>query len=252
MLLNKYETRKKEAVKIQQELNNLYKIKYKIDPLPLEKPIFNGWKRNLVIRDEIKQRADYGKILQTYKLLGTHSVYSDRKDFIVNSKSNKRAPIELHAGIKTIRHPSYMFFYSDKKRQDCIDTIKSVEKYLTYHYQMYMCSCDTNKLDVDIIKHKVFVPHYSFRFPWMLEEVTKPHYLTHYTPIDADLESRITYLRNKVEKHPEYRTIVWGRDRSDGFYRKEWVESKADTHKLLFSIDDKITNQIYSELQNDV
>ena len=233
MFLNKKEQEKKRAIKLLREQTLLYKQKNNIVPIKLDNPIHHGYVRSLELRDDVKQRNDYSKILETINFLGQNKAYHKTKDFIVRvGKTN----VEKHAFLRTIADPRFKFYYTEAKRTVDIEKIKSIEKYLYYHYNLYNCSCCSNNQ----INEKSFRPHYYFKFPWMLTEVTKPYYLTHYTPICGELESRLQEIKNELFKNHYYERYICDRCVYDKIENENWLSTKyGKNDKVIYhSLDE--------------
>jgi hypothetical protein len=70
----------------------------------------------------------------------------------------------------------------------------------------------------------------------MLEEITKEHYLTHYKPIDASLESRISEI-DRIMEHHQYNKLLWPKygDRRDDI--RDWIEFKFSEKQVYHALD---------------
>lgn len=232
MELHKKEKEKKHALALIRERDILYKQKYSIVPIKLDKPIHHGYVRSLELRDDVKQRTDYPKILEVIKFLGQKKAYHANKDFI---KRTKKANVEQHAYLKSITDPRFKFYYTEAKRTADIEQIRSFEKYLWYHSSFYNCSCEhrKNNLNHSTDNIKYFRPHYYFKFPWMLKEVTKPHYLTHYTPVYGELESRLHEIETELNNKNYYSRFVDYRHTYDKLHNEQWIHTKYDNKKTI-------------------
>ena len=229
MDLHKKEKEKKRALALMREADTLRRQKYNIVPIKLDTPIHHGYVRSLELRDDVKQRRDYPKILEVINFLGQNKAYHPKKDFITHIK---KTSVEKHAHLKSATDPRFKFYYTESKRTADIEKIKSIEKYLWYHSSLYNCSCENEKkLFQEGIKH--FRPHYYFRFPWMLKEVTKPHYLTHYTPVYGELESRLDEIDKELYYNHYYERYVNKRSVSDKLYKMDLLSIKYDDKKSI-------------------
>lgn len=227
MELHKKEKEMKHALALMREKNKLLKQKYSILPIKLETPIHHGYVRSVELRDDIKSRPDYTKILEVVRFLGQYKQYHPNKDFISRNRKDK---VEQHAYLKSITDPRFRFYYTEAKRTEDIEKIKSMEKYLWYHATIYNCACDDRKHEV---KFQQFKPHYSFKFPWMLKEITKPHYLTHYTPVEGELESRLKELHTELYNNNYYQKYADNRRVYDKIYKADLLAIKYDNNKSV-------------------
>ncbi len=218
MNLNKKEQKFKAALALEREKNALWKQIMAIKPIKLDKPIFHGYVKSLEIRPDIKAGSQYPKIKAALELCGVHSVYCKDKTFIIHKKKTQ---IVLKPGIGKVVDPRFRIFSSDTQREEYASKIDESAKYLKFVGDYYQCNCGENTVIKD------FRPHYEFGGRIYLEEKIKEHYLTHYTPIDSDLESRLKEAENKFY-NKGYDHLVWGNYRYD--YDDAWSDVKADAH----------------------
>lgn len=230
MELHKKEKEKKHALALIRERDVLYKQKYNIAPIKLDKPIHHGYVRSLELRDDVKNRDDYQKILEIIKFIGQKKVYHKNKDFVTHH--NKKNSAEQHAYLKSIVDPRFKFYNTEQKRTADIEKIKSIERYLWYHNALYQCSCEDHKI-LNKCSLNSFRPHYYFKFPWMLQEITKPHYLTHYTPVQGELESRLHEIETELNNNNYYSRYIDNRTVSDKLYKQESLSKKYSDDKLI-------------------
>jgi len=172
------------------------------------------------LRDEIKNRKDYLAIKATFEFLKQTKAYCKDKSFIVRRGKNV---VELHAHLNSITDPKFRFYYSEEKRTRDLEKIDERGKYLIYHNSIYSCSCPDFK--VTYYRSKL-TPHYSFRFPWMFEEITKPHYLTHYTPLDGELESRKKKIQQEIEQNDYYSLVCRSHRAKEKLWNDPWFNKK--------------------------
>lgn len=234
MELHKKEKEMKHALTLMRERSKLIKQKNHILPIKLDKPIHHGYVRSLELRDDVKHRNDYPKILEVINFLGQHKKYHSNKDFITRKGKNI---CEEHAHLKSVRDPRFCFYYTEAKRTAEIEKIKLMEKYLWYHTSIYNCSCDDRKEE---FKFQQFQPHYYFKFPWMLKEVTNPYYLTHYTPVQGELESRLHEIETELYNNNYYTRFVYNRNSSVKLDKLNWLAIKYDDIKsrIYHSLND--------------
>lgn len=236
MLLNKHEKEFKHALKIVRELNVLWKQKNSIDPIKLDKPIQHGYVRSFELTDEAKYRGDYENLLKAFRLLKQNKAYHHSLDFKVR-RGKSKSKHEKHAVLLSIKDPRYTYYIRESDREKDIKKIEEVKKWMVYHSSMYTCEC---KEYHEIQYKKSFIPHYTFRYKWLIKEVTKPHFLTHYTPLDGELESRIAKLNKEMYDH-NYYTLLYNTNNSfDKIYNKGYLSMKYDMDRnvIYHSLED--------------
>lgn len=232
MKLNKHEIKYKEALATQRELNALYNERWQIAPIKLDTPIHHGYIRSIELTSDAKRRDDYLKLKAALELCGVKTVFSIDNSFIV--LSTKKQKIELHAGIKTISDPRRFRYISDAYLERKMNEIFAVKKYLYECNNFFSCDCGKNKLMKD------FIPHFVFKYTQFTHEVTHANYLTHYTPINIEIESKIKKL-NDVMYQNHYYELLYGKWSSswDKYDKSVYSEEKYkfDKTKLYHSID---------------
>jgi len=227
MLLNKHEKEYKHALSLQREVNRLYRQKHSIEPIKLETPIHHGYVRSLELNDEAKRRPDYPLILKAFNTLGQIKAYHHNKEFIVRSGKHNQVKTEKHAHMKTIVDPHYSFYYSEESRQKALAKIEEIKKALKHHGSLFACDCPAHRPT----KYNQFRSHYSFKFKWLINETTKPHYLTHYTPVDGELESRIAEINREMYDNNYWQILDSHRRVSDKIYNEMWMSMKYDNKR---------------------
>lgn len=232
MILHKKEKKYKEVLSLQKEESNLWSQIHKIKPIQLDKPIKHGYVRYLKLRSEIFNRGDYSIIKEVIDFLGIRNVYYKDKSF--KPKDN----VELHSFVKTVTDPIFDCYYSEAHRQKDLDNIKKYKKYLSY-CSIYACDCEDRKPYSKAFATKL-VPHYIFRFPWMLEEVTKEHFLTHYTPVNGELESKMKEINNRFNRDYLYPVLYGRRYHRDRWHERREINSLIKKQSFKFS-----KNRIY-------
>lgn len=227
MELHKKEKEHKYVLALIRERDELWNQKHNIAPIKLDNPIQHGYVRTLELRDDVKYRIDYPEILKVINFLGQYKKYHRDKDFINRNKKNS---VEQHAHLKTLIDPRFRFYYTEAKRAEDIEKIKSMEKYLWYHNSVYDCSCNDLR---ENLKVNQFKPHYYFKFPWMLKEITKPHYLTHYSPVEGNLESRLAKISAELYNNSYYEKFIDNRKIYDKIDKENWLSVKYNNNKSI-------------------
>lgn len=252
MLLNKKDKEYKHALALRKELYELRKKIISIEPIKLPVPIQSGYVRGLELTDEAKHRSDYQTILQVFNKVGHVKVYHYDKSFNVKSGKHNRSKSQKHAYMRSLTDPYFYLFegrfnifgliknykfheipeyifennrrYTKESFKKEIDDIQKFRKYLDYHGTMYTCNCKQEQFSLLNIK-KNFRPHYSFKLKWLIRETTKPHFLTHYTPVDNELESRVNEIESEM-KSKNYWSLLTKRDSWTRLSKQRWATDK--------------------------
>lgn len=221
MNLNKKEKKYKELLACDRELDELYRQKWAIEPKKLDEPIFHGYVRYLQIRPENRLRGDYEQIKNAFKLVGSHKAYHKTKDFTIKHKDHIQ---EKHATLSFFLDPRFRYYISEQKQLIDFQHIYECGGHLKHVQHVVECNCSFDK------HPNHFKPHYEFSKPWLLEEKTEAYWLTHYTPIDTDLESKIDKLK-KVMYENNFYEILYGKHKHDLCGHYPYLKDK--THGYL-------------------
>jgi hypothetical protein len=236
-MLNKHDLKHKQALSLQSELNKLYDLRWKVDSIPLETPIQHGFVKTLEFHDDVKRRQDFPLIKECVGFLGIINVYHPDKSFTRKIRRNRiTTDVTLHPHIGTQTCPSHVYWYSQTRAQELIDTLEKFHKYLRMCGTCYVCSCeDRNKSK--IVEHN-FKPHYSFKFPSMMKEVVYPHFLTHYKPVLPEVETRIAEIQRKFECNRLWDVLITHRRVYDKICLDDWMKTKYADDRIYHSDDD--------------
>lgn len=225
MKLNKHENEYKEILSLIREQNKLWKEKWAVKPVKLDKPISHGFVRTLSIRPENYLRGDYSILKEAFEFIGFREVFSMREDFIVIHKNNHKE--EKHARLRWYTDPRYTPYVSDAKRIQAFEKIEKLKSHLKHVSNYYECSCGACNCKV-----KDFRPHYEFKKPWLLEEKTQINWLTHYTPIIPEIESRLSEIFKRLESLHGWEKIYGNRRKYDDYYSQIKIV-KENVHAYL-------------------
>ena len=237
MQLNKKEKKHKEILKLDSEIQALRELKYKIEPIKLDKPISHGYIRFLRIRAEYNLRGDLIEIKKAFSLVGQKKAYSKNKDFLVKHKNHIQ---EKHAHLGRVADPRFKFFYSESQREKFVEKIKECENHLKPVNQIVQCSCGAYNY-----KPQDFLPHFEFKKPWMLEEKTEINWLTHYTPVDSEIESKLSELEKKMNAQNGWE-LLFGRRFEHG-YDDTYGPLKSAAHAYLHGYPRPRIDEIFSQ-----
>lgn len=202
MNITKQEQEFKKYLKLDREYTTLIRQKWALKPIKLDKPINNGFVRFLRIRPEYYQHVDYKYILNAFELIGSKKVFSKTKDFHHRDRRKRKLLGEQHAHLKYFIDPRFKYYITNAKQEADYKRIADCKQYIKPVYTIYQCNCIHAKHGL-----KDFVPHYEFAIPWMVEEKTDIHWLTHYTPIDNEIESKLTKINQYMYQHNGWNKI---------------------------------------------
>ena len=233
---NKYENKEKTARKLFSELNSLTRKKWNMESIPLKEPIHHGYIKRLVFRDETKRRKDFEQIKSAFEFCGQTEVWSKTIDFKVKSK--KIVSIK-RPHFKSVCDPRLRWFPSEERRLEAFALLEKHKKHLSFHVSFGFCDCH------EYSNTDRFVTHYGFRNKWMLEEQISPNWLTHYKPVDGELESKIKEIEMKLD-HADLR-------RNYGCYKSfnecSLESIKADSHGIYHGWPIRNLNNIYEDIE---
>ena len=237
---DKHEKLYKKILALEKELNELYRIKWTTPPIKLDKPIAHGYIRYLQIRPENRLRGDYPQIKKAFDLVGQKHAFHKSKDFTIKHKNHTQ---EKHACLGWFIDPRFRYYITSEKQlldyekiNECVDHLKHVDSF-------YKCNCGSSSREKD------FLPHYEFKKPWLLEEKTEIHWLTHYTPIDGDIESKISNLNKKMWRYNGW-GVLYGRvgNGYESDYDTQYGILKSKTHGYLHGFPRPRIDELYPEV----
>ncbi len=168
---NSKEERRKVVRQIQKELRLLKRAKSELEPVPLEKPIRNGWYKHLILRDDIARRKD-ADLYQEILNVGAQWVWGNTKK--AANKKWDRYVIENKEWI----WPGFACIDSDQHK-----SLPEKAKQLFYKYELSWSSWRGRS-----VRYYCLVPSYYFKI------VYSKAYITHLQLIDSELQQRVDKL----------------------------------------------------------
>lgn len=233
MNLNKHEKKYKDYLALKREYDDLYKQKWAITPIKLDKPIAHGYIRYLQIRPEYRLRGDYKQIKSAFEMVGYSKAYCKNKSFIIKHKKHTQ---ELHAKLKFILDPRFKYYISEKKQLLEYEQIYNCGGHLKHVDNIVTCDCCFSK------DPRHFKPHYEFTKPWLLEEKTEINWFTHYTPIDTEVETKIAKIKQKMYDNHIWEKLYGGYHDD---YGKDYAFLKDKTHGYLHGYPRPRIDELY-------
>ncbi|MFS4472757.1 hypothetical protein [Chryseobacterium sp. T20] len=161
----------------------LWKIRRNLPLIPLDKPYQKGFVRFFVVREDVKQSKDGDFFEGILKKINTY-MYSDNRKFLKKKrKFGRKIYVEREQKLRYIT--SYSWNYpkwelTDRERQ----YFEKKEEY-----------CPVRK---------IFGTYYKFTEPWRFTLRVRPNMITHYKPLDLELEKEYAALDSYLG---EYKVI---------------------------------------------
>lgn len=175
------EDKEKFILKQHQLWDKLYEIKRNIALVPLEKPYQKGFVRYFVLREDIA-RSKYAEFFQGILDKINTFDYSDNRKF-TKRKKRRRKKIE-------------------------VPREQSLQKFREEHFPKFGKREFSAKEQAYFIKVKHFNSKkekweyfWEFREKWMFELRVKPNMITHYKPVDCELESQIHTVGDFLDRY---------------------------------------------------
>lgn len=232
MNLNKHDRKHKEYLSLQKEINKLHILKWKTPSIKLDKPIKHGYVRSLFILPEYYKYEYYSLMKSAFEFVGQIKVYSKTENFLCK---NGKHSWEKHAYMRNVTDPRFSPWIRQSKMNELVSNIEKYSKFLNYVGNIIGCNCNCEVNST----HSNFRPHYEFKNKWCLGEKTEINYLTHYTPILPEIESRMKEIYNKMDREHGWEKIG-GRSKDD--YGRDYGPLKAEVHAYLHGFDKPFPN----------
>lgn len=151
----------------------LWKMRRNLPLIPLDKPYQKGFVRFFVVREDVKQSKDGDFFEGILKKINTY-MYSDNRRFLKKKrKFGRKIYVEREQKLRYITSFSWNYpklEFTDRERQ---------------YFEKKEDYCPVNK---------IFGIYYKFTEPWRLTLRVKPNMITHYKPLDLELEKEYAAL----------------------------------------------------------
>lgn len=202
----------------------LYKAKWNLGWIVLDKPIPNGYEKVLVVRSDLL-KTKHSKYLQELCDLITTSVHCADKSFITKDWRTRKK-VELHPKPRELREDEFERLPEHYKKEF------AREKYTVTHWGSF---------SRDIYVYKV-------KKAWRFVEKVQKHYITKVRICDPLLESRIAEIENWFDTNNYWSKLdhLYGRRRS-AWYKienmhkmskeKRFIESEIKREVLEYSLN---------------
>lgn len=151
----------------------LWKIRKNLPLIPLDKPYQKGFVRFFVVRNDVKQSKDRDFFEGILKKINTY-MYSDNRKFLKKKrKFGRKIYVEREQKLRYITSFSWNYpkwELTDRERQ---------------YFEKKEDYCPVRK---------IFGIYYQFTEPWRFALRVKPNMITHYKPLDLELEKEYAAL----------------------------------------------------------
>ncbi|MCS3530428.1 hypothetical protein [Chryseobacterium sp. JUb7] len=193
--------------------SRLWKLRREIPLLPLEKPYQKGFVRSFVVRDEVMRTKD-GEFFNSILNKINTKMYSETRKFLKKKrKSGRRIYVEREQKMASLS----TYQWNDPKLG------------LTARDRQYF------------LKREEYCPirkatniYYEFIEPWRFVLRVKPYMITHYKPLDSDLEKEIDELDYFLSQYKVagiiHKTIYGKRNPWKEKYKRDQKKSRKCFH----------------------
>lgn len=172
----------KQIIKKYKRSRELIDIRWNIQLVPLEKPYQKGYVRFFVVREDVKRSKD-GDFFEGILKKINNCMYSETRKFLKKKKRKKfgkRIFVEREQRISNI----YPWEWENPKLG------------LTEREKQYFLK----KENYCPIKKSIKV-YYEFIEPWRFVLRVRPHMITHYKPLDSELEKEYDQLKSYLNQY---------------------------------------------------
>lgn len=166
-MLDKRDLEYKEYIKLQKEMNSLYKELRKLPLVELKEPYQRGWEIYYDLRDDIKRRADGYLILQAVKL-GYNNGYTRQPSHVKNVRRNFPVKHPINPG-----------------------KVKLKINQIPEHLRKYFILDEYPKRETDTRYYILEIPRY-----WLVRRV-RPNMITHIRDT-SHIDARMSQIRNEM------------------------------------------------------
>lgn len=186
--MHKKERKLKEAMRLQRELNQLWRQERETPSVPLKEPIRSGWKRFFVVKKEHQGRNDFRELQSLVDRLNTVVVCRNRSFKRKDGKSKKVVDIE--------------------QQLRAVDQ-EAMEGMEPKHFRRLFTACPRCDRSTVLFQGPAHWnrPHFHFDAYHLLEFRVKPNYLTHVKVTDGELESRKRQIYNQMDHRQFWPTL---------------------------------------------
>lgn len=195
MLLDKYERKYKQYLKLQKEYNELLSQKYNAPWIPVDKPYQDGWNLNIELRDDVKRRSDAYMLQQALSSVARSGSTKNPK---VVSKIRQ---LKKLSDVQTMMTPTKGREWVGYNKLGSPPTLnglsvrewENIDPKLHHLFYKWTDLGGVRWGGKPIDKYSLELPHY-----YLVVKV-RPAIVTHTRRIDPKTEKRIAEIKNKMD-----------------------------------------------------
>jgi len=206
--------------------SELEKQKWNLPLVPLEKPYQKGYVRFFVVRDDVK-RSGLGEFFENLLTKINTYQYADNRKF---QKKKKRKGRRIYVPRK-----QELLSFRQREWEYAIEKGKLVE-------EECKCFLKVERYNPDC---KEFETYYEFAEPWRFILRVRPNIITHYRPIDFEIENELAGLNKVLDDYKNWGIIqkkVYHGGYSWNRFQKRWVPKAKYKRPLIKEMAEFRTN----------
>ena len=206
--------------------SELEKQKWNLPLVPLEKPYQKGYVRFFVVRDDVK-RSGLGEFFENLLTKINTYQYADNRKF---QKKKKRKGRRIYVPRK-----QELLSFRQREWEYAIEKGKLVEEERKYFLKVERYNPDC----------KEFETYYEFAEPWRFILRVRPNIITHYRPIDFEIENELAGLNKVLDDYKNWGIIqkkVYRGGYSWNRFQKRWVPKAKYKRPLIKEMAEFRTN----------
>ena len=204
----------------------LEKQKRTMPLVPLEKPYQKGYVRFFVVRDDVK-RSKLGEFFDNLLTKINTYQYADNRKF---QKKKKRRGRRIYVPRK-----QELLSFRQREWEYAIEKGKLVAEECKYFLKVERYNPDC----------KEFETYYEFAEPWRFILRVRPNIITHYRPIDFEIENELAGLNKVLDDYKNWGIIqkkVYRGGYSWNRFQKRWVPKTKYKRPLIKEMAEFRTN----------
>lgn len=200
------------------ELHALYEARRGIKAIPLEYPIQQGWKKSFTLREDAANRKDAKRLREILRVINT-TIVSGNRDFTRKKSKGVVKPIPHNIGYISVE---------EWKRREYPEEWRKYFKFTIHYHRGWWGSPWTEEV-------------WEFKYPYYFVPIIRKNMLTHYTPLDAEIEQKIAEIEHFMERNnywPKWshmfgqRAHCWDDWDREGRIEKRLIEREIAEEKI--------------------
>ncbi|MGG5209556.1 hypothetical protein ACQWU4_11460 [Chryseobacterium sp. MIQD13] len=206
----------KQVRKKYKRSSELWNIRKDIPWIPLEEPYQRGFVRFFVLRDDVKRSEDADFFEGILKKINSY-MYSESRLFLKKKrKHGRRIYVEKEQKLNSISYYTWIDPRFGLVPRERLYFLKRQE-YNPFRRRIETC--------------------YEFAEPWRFTLRIRPHMITHYKPVDAQLEKEYAEVQSYIKKYKvtgiiqkkiHCKSFPWKRE-----YETDLIKSRKYAHCIM-------------------